>query len=105
MIRVDLQIPAIFYHLSMWIGPAKDWEAVFEFEGEHESANSDLEEQVRPAVKHEQPDAAFSRSRSPSPSYDYPMIRSVKHMSGPTWLYWTILSIALHYFLYHHIFA
>jgi hypothetical protein len=90
-------------YFNVWIGPVKDWEAVFEFEGEYESANSDIEESLEPPAKQTQQDGASSQSKSGLTNQNRTIAREIKNMDHPTWLYWIILSLALHYFLYYHI--
>jgi hypothetical protein len=89
----------------VWIGPVKDWEAVFEFEGLYDSTNLDIEDSHNPPAAPVQQVIAHPKSQPASPDSEYAVARVFKDPELPIWPYWILLSIALHYFLYYYIFG
>jgi len=99
--RVSSSIDIFF---NVWIGPVKDWEAVFEFEGLYDSTNLDIEDSLKPPAAPVQQVIAHPKSQPASPGSEYAVARVFKDPELPIWLYWILLSIALHYILYYYIF-
>jgi hypothetical protein len=92
-------------YLNVWIGPLKDWIATFEFEDDIDEDGVDVGgclsvESAR--QRKNMPDSAELRWNSPSKGGI--VLQLIKSIGWTSWLYWLLLSVALHYLLeYLHV--
>lgn len=91
-------------NLNVWYGPVKDWEVVFEFEGEYESTDPGIQDPIKSLGDPARQVVTHTRLKSALLDHENPVARIIKQMSRITWLYWAVSSITLHYLLYDHIF-